>query len=484
MSLEDALAGLPNKVENPFTETTQFYSSGQSEIVIRPGIYTVKVYKGFEYRVGISEISVSEGEATDCQITMERWVNMADKGWYSADDHLHIARSVPELNPFTSKIMQAEDIHVANLLQWGLAHRFHNAVQYAHGPDGIYREGDYILAAGQENPRTDFLGHSIILGANTPIHLPDQYLIYRLFWEQAREQHALSGHAHLGYGSPIDVGGAYGLAVAVPYGLLDFIEVLQFSRAFYDTWYDMLNLGFRVTPTAGSDYPCVGANIPGRERFFAHIEGDLTYPNWLEAIRRGRTFVSNGPMLEFRVNASEIGEEVSMANPGVVSLEGSVHFDQTREDVLRVEVVENGTPVQSFPRTDDSGEIRFRVDHRIQATGWLALRASGEKIDEVRHSGLVRSLGTSAAHSAPIYVTMEGDIPLSETRRAKDVARRWLTRLEDLEARLDEEKITHLANRLARVPADVVQEDVLQRNRLALVEEIRTAKQYFGRLLD
>ena len=103
----------------------------------------------------------------------------------------------------------------------------------------------------------------------------------------------------------------------------------------------------------------------------------------------------------------------------------------------------------------------------------------GGKIDEVGSS-----LGTSAAHSAPIYVTMEGDIPLSETRRAKDVARRWLTRLEDLEARLDEEKITHLANRLARVPMDVVQEDVLQRNRLALVEEIRTAKQYFGRLLD
>ena len=44
--------------------------------------------------------------------------------------------------------MQAEDIHVANLLQWGNARHFQNAPQYAFGPDGLYHEGDYWLAAG------------------------------------------------------------------------------------------------------------------------------------------------------------------------------------------------------------------------------------------------------------------------------------------------------------------------------------------------
>ncbi len=474
---------MSKEVENLFTATKQFYSSGGSEIIVPPGSYTVKVYKGFEYRVGTSEFSVSAGEAAHCQVTMERWVNMPDRGWYSADDHLHIARSVPELNPFISQVMQAEDIHVANLLQFGLAHRFHNAVQYALGPGGIYREGDYILAGGQENPRTNFLGHSIILGADTPIHFPDQYLVYRLFWEQAQQQHGLVGHAHLGDWFPGDIGGAYGLPVVVPHGLLNFIEVLQFNRAFYDTWYDMLNLGFRVTPTAGSDYPCVGANIPGRERFFSYIEGDLTYQSWLEAIRRGRTFISNGPVMEFRVNGSGVGEEVTLRNAGAVSLEGSVQFDQTREDVMRIEVVENGTPVHNFPRVGDSGEISFKVDHQIQGSGWLALRAQGEKTDEASHSAFAFSMRDSAAHTAPVYITVEGDGPLSKTRRAKDVAGRWLNRLEDLEARLDEKNITHLADRLARVQLDVVQEEVLQKNRLALIEEIGTAKRYFEGLL-
>ena len=43
--------------------------------------YTVKVYKGFEYRVGTSEFSVSADQAAHCQVTMERWVNMPDRGW-------------------------------------------------------------------------------------------------------------------------------------------------------------------------------------------------------------------------------------------------------------------------------------------------------------------------------------------------------------------------------------------------------------------
>ena len=423
------------------------------------------------------------GGTVELELSLRRWIDMSQKGWYSADDHLHIARPVPELNPYIARIMRAEDIRVANLLQFGLADRFHNAVQYAHGPEGIYREGGYILATGQENPRTHFLGHSIILGLHTPIHVADQYLIYRLFWERARDQNGLTGHAHLGGTFPDDIGGQYGLPVVVPHGLLNFMEVLQFNRPFYDTWYDMLNLGFRITPTGGSDYPCGGANIPGRERFYARVEGELTYDNWLDAVRRGKTFVTNGPMLQFRVNDKEMGEELQIQEPGPVVLEGSVLFDPNQEDVLRLEVVEGGVTVHSLPRTDDSGEIRFKVEHQIQGNSWLAVRSHGDKVGEPQHSsGLFRPLDLSAAHTAPVYVTVDGGAPISANARAKDVARRWAARLDDLEARLAEDKITYLADRLARHPRDVVREEVLQRDRQALIEEIETARRFFAEI--
>src|SRR5205814_2265044 len=99
---------------------------------------------------------------------------------------------------------------------------FNNAIQYAHGKSGLYREGDYILAAGQENPRTSFLGHTIILGASSPIDVRAPYLVYRLFWEEVQKQKALAGYAHKG-----QIGGENGLAIDLPHNLLSFFEVLQ-----------------------------------------------------------------------------------------------------------------------------------------------------------------------------------------------------------------------------------------------------------------
>ena len=47
-------------------------------------------------------------------------------------------------------------------------------------------------------PRTHFRSHAITLGARSPIHFPQNYLIYRLFFEEARRQGAPSGYAHFG----------------------------------------------------------------------------------------------------------------------------------------------------------------------------------------------------------------------------------------------------------------------------------------------
>lgn len=478
MTLDEALAELSKKVENPFTDTTQFYCVGESEIDLPPGSYRLSVSKGIEYGTYAGEVQIASGGRVERKVEMSRWIDMAEKGWYSADDHLHIARPVDGLNPFISKMMQAEDINVTNILQFGLTRRFHNAIQYAHGPEGVYREGDYILATGQENPRTHFLGHVITLGAGSPINFPDAYLIYRLFFEEVRRQGALSGFAHFATDM---LGGHYGLAVVLPHDLLGFVEVFQFNRPNYSTWYDVLNMGFRVTPTAGSDYPCGDASIPGRERFYTRLEGPLAYDSWLEAVRAGKTFVTNGPILEFHVNGAEMGEEISLASQASVTVEGRVQFDRTRDDVERLELVENGRVVRSFPRCDDAGELSFRVEHPVRETSWLALRASGMKLGEVRRPTVYRAFEpTSAAHSAPVHVMLEGAPPLSAHPRARDVMRTWLARLEDLEARLEEDKIDSLATRLQESLLDLTDGDAIRRDRSALIDEIRQAKDYFA----
>jgi hypothetical protein len=463
---------LLRKVSVRYTGTEHFYSVGSSRVSLPAGAYRMKVSKGPEYSLLTCEVRIQAGETTDLLVKMTRWIDLSEKGWYSADDHLHLRRSRKESNTLFSKLMQAEDLHVANLLPFGdLTWGLINVTQYAHGEGGFYQEGNYILASGQENPRTNILGHTIILGADAPIHLADTYVLYHRFWEEARRRGGLSGYAH--YGTLL--GADQGLAIDLPSGLLTFLEVLQHDDAVCDVWYEILSMGFRITPTAGTDYATqISTNYPGRDRFYTKVQGPLTYTNWLEGVRRGRTFVTNGPFLEFHVEGKDIGEDVLLEKPKPVIVEGRVRFDPTRDDIDTLDVMRNGEVLRTFSREEASrGEISCRFRCETREACWLALRARGTKRGEQAYPA------TSVAHSAPIYVTVEGMPTLSAQPRAKVLAQAWATRLENLEKRLGDDKIGEMAADI-NVITDGVDIGHLRKNRLALLQAIRKAGKHFS----
>src|SRR6185369_1638129 len=86
-------------------------------------------------------------------------------------------------------------------------------------------------------------------------------------------------------------------------------------------WYRYLNCGFRLTATAGTDkmttFVTVGAN-----RVYARLDGEFTYENWIGALKAGRTFITNSPMLSFTVNGREAG--------------ATLRLDSKRDKVLQI----------------------------------------------------------------------------------------------------------------------------------------------------
>lgn len=494
LDLASTLAGFSDRVDNPYSHSEQFYSDGTSAVSVPPGSVTVRVFKGPEYRVSVETFEIPASGTVERQIDLARWSHMPQQGWYSADDHLHIPRPAAELNPHISKIMQAEDIHVANLLQMGKVRNTAIAVQHAHGPDGHYREGDYILAAGQENPRTHFLGHTITLGAPAFTFDPEKYLIYRLIWQETAKQGAINGfaHAYAPQGSPIAPHD--GMAVVLPHDLLHFVEVAQFNRSGYETWYDLLALGFRITPTAGTDYPCADQALPGHERFYTKVDGPLTYPKWLEGVRRGRTFVTTGPMIEFRINGEDIGSEIVLADAGSVTLAGRASFDPEQDHLAFLELLQNGVVVDRFSRVRGQNHVDFEVDRPVDASSWFAVRGYGVRLQEdplLIWATQGFSAGpmqfhsfqpTSNVHTAPIYVTLQGRPGIETSARSRHVAATWLARLEDLETVLEEENSTYLGAALEVPNFDAVPSETLRANREELLDEIGGAKEFFRKL--
>ena len=478
--LEDVLKKQSLEVKNPFSKTTQFYSDGRSIIRLPAGMAKIRVFKGPEYKLATSEIEMPEGKTLQHTIELSRLANMPQRGWYSSDDHLHIARPTKEIDPYISKVMQAEDIHVANLLQMGRESTFETTPQYAHGPQSWYREGNYILATGQENPRSHFLGHTITLGAKEPLNNLETYLIYRLLWQKAVEQGAINGFAHLG--TLANLGSHAGLPLVLPHGLMHFMEILQGNRPGYATWYDVLNLGFRVTPTAGTDYPCL-PSLPGHERFYTRVDGPFDYQSWLDAVRQGRTFVTTGPLLDFTVNGQEIGSEITVDEATTVLIETTVRFDPAKDEILGLELVQNGNVVRSFPRIADTGEMHVKIEYPIEQTSWLALRGYGNRAVEFY---LAHEFHVSTVHSAPIYVTVENMPPLTSQPAARAAARTWLAQLENLELRLGEENLQYFFELVERNKnsGDGISKELVSRNRTALLDEIAHAKEFFMKFLE
>jgi hypothetical protein len=491
------------EIWNPYTRTTQFYLDGASAVALPPGRYRVRVYKGNEFRVSRHEVEVEEGERVELVAKLERWIDPAREGWYSADDHLHISRLAPDSDAWLAKWMQAEGLHVANLLQMGTAAQFGVTPQYRYGEEGVFRAGDTLLLSGQEHPRTHFLGHTITLGAAEPIDLRDTYILYEGFWRASRRLGGVSGFAHWGIGPARD-----GLAIHAPAGGIRFVEVLQLEFPHYEVWYELLNLGFLVAPTAGTDFPCL-RSLPGRERFYARAGGALTRESWLEAVRRGRTFVTNGPILELEVEGMRPGEGVTLAEPGAVHAVGTVHFDPERDAIHSLELVRNGDVTALETRSAAPGRLQVEVDVPVERSAWFALRAYGSKLDEAPYvpfelPGWAEPVFTkyiaggggdelrgywpegadrpTAAHTAAVYVTVEGSGPPAGGERGRLLGRAWLERLDLLEERLSDDRIAEIPIWDWIPYSDGVSEAHLRRHRAALLEAIARARAFYAGL--
>ena len=407
-------------VRNPHSGAFQFYLAAESTLALPPGRYRVTAYKGFEYQPVVRQITIAPGSASRAVLPLARWIDMAALGWFSADDHLHITRSGPDDDPRLARWMQAEDVNVANLLQMDFVPGVLAATQYAFGPRHIFQDGDTIIASGQENPRTWILGHGIILGAASYIDFPDSPLEYGRYWQAAARDGALRGYAHWGSGAARD-----GLAIDAQTGNIDFLEVLQSDLASYDALYDILGLGIRMTPTAGTDYPCALTNLPGRDRFYTRVDGPLTYASWMTAIRRGRTFVSNGPLLtEFSVGDARVGDELRLPAPAALAVRGTVRFDPARDDVTALELVLDGEVVQVAQQRSAPGEIRMQTSLEVASSAWIALRAVGRKLDLPPFA----RPRTASAHTGPVYVAV-GGAKIADRDTARRLAEEELRRL-------------------------------------------------------
>jgi hypothetical protein len=213
---------------------------------------------------------------------------------------------------------------------------------------------------------------------------------------------------------------------------VDYIEVVGFSdhKSTAAIWYRLLNLGFRLPAGAGTDAMANYASLRGpvgMNRVFLDTEGDLSPDVLKAALKEGRTFATNGPLLGLEVEGRRPGATVSRSTPGKLRYRIAMRSPVAVE---HLELLQDGKVVRSFTLTGDRRRADAEGDLQADRSGWLVLRAWNDSSDPQ-----VLDIYPYATTS-PVYLQLPGGVRPDPADAAYFIA--WLDRvIADAESRVD-----------------------------------------------
>jgi hypothetical protein len=147
--------------------------------------------------------------------------------------------------------------------------------------------------------------------------------------------------------------------------------------------------------------------------------GALDHAAWLKALKEGRTFATNGPLLDLTLGGKEPGDEIALAKPGTLGLRSIVPVD-------RFQLIGNGEVVAEIPMSADKTTADATLKVAVKKSGWYVLRAY---TDQGRHpildfhvSGTTSPVFVSVAQ-APLRSKADADFFLAWTDKLEQASK-------------------------------------------------------------
>lgn len=409
--------GLPEK--HP---TRQWYChNGMSEIKGVYGDLKVEAFAGPEYEMAVNTMHIRVGQRVKLEMKLKRLAHPAKTGWRSGNTHLHLMkmtrpqadhylRTVPRSDGlelvFVSNLRRAgaekdyitnehrpADLKKLNIKElqfgWGQEHR-HN---YGPGGQGY---GHVMLLNLKQLVRPVSIGPGIMrAGTDHPPLAPGL--------QTARGQGATVIWCHNTFGLediPNWMNGTVDAQNIFDGGAHDSYE---------QTYYRYLNIGLRVPFSTGTDW-----FIYDFSRVYAKVEGKLTPAKWLAALRAGRSYITNGPLLELRCGQRDIGDVISLKEPGTLNFRA---LARGRNNFHKLQLIHNGKVVKEALPRKVGGHHAAILNWTLKAEdpGWVALRVdSGFATLPAAAPVTLKGKGVNEfgqglfAHTSPIYIDYRG----------------------------------------------------------------------------
>jgi hypothetical protein len=413
------------------SESQEFHTTVSAhpfEVKLPPGSYEWGVQYGKEY-FPLSESIVVGDEPVQLQLPLKRWINMAERGWYSGDTHVH--RTLGEL----PTVMLAENLNVAFPLTYWVTHAFRSPTSgdkttSTATPGALISVDDThviwprnteweIFSVGSKRHT---LGAVFALGHKEPFELGVPTV--KGVAEEAKRQGALLDLDKHDWPWSMTLPPTMGVQLyelannhmwrtkfaftnwssPTPKYMRPPLNVqsgnerewIQFTMANY---YALLNCGVNMVPTAGTANGVHPVPL-GFGRVYVEQPDGFSYENWVNGLKNGRSFVTTGPMVFASLNDKSPGERFESKGLFEATIKGGILSEYP---LSFAEIIHNGEPVRTImgrKQKTEAGAYRtlFQFEIPVTQSSWFAIRAW-----EDRPGGRVRF-----AHTSPWQIQIPG----------------------------------------------------------------------------
>ena len=417
------------------------YIDGACETLLPPGLLHIEIAKGPEYTPIDETITLLAGKLS-LRFTIERWSDVRKQGWYSGDTRVHF------LSPDAALLEgQAEDVAVVNLL----IEPAEVYDQHAKSSDAL---PNILSFSGQAFARqavgcgvaVNTLNSHMWHGFLALLHCHRVVHPLRFGGLNQQDNQTLADwcdqcHRKKGlviWAEPLhaSVYFAYGEPLAdMILGKVDAIEMSTFRNSCDDAvadYYCFLDTGI-VIPLVGASGKSSNGTVLGTMRTYANLPLDspVTYRTWIEAVRAGRTYASNGPLLDFRID-----DAVPASGTPIFSRDKPLRIRASVRSLAAfdwLEIVWNGAIIgESHASSGPLWEAVLEHELNVRGSGWLAVRCRGRTLVEGRripnfvfaHTSAIAVHGSEAGSWVlPRQVEKLMDALDAMLRWAKEIAR-------------------------------------------------------------
>ncbi len=455
----------------------QIYRADGESVTLPAGSFIVEYTRGPEYITQSRHMTVDEDAPDQIQrFEMRRWIHPAKMGWFSGDHHVHAAGcshyTDPQQGVKPEDMMRqivGENLDVGCVLTWGPCWYFQK--QFFQGRESPLSTPDTLMRYDIEVSGfpSDFCGHLCLIGLKeddftyekesefdwamgsekghfkgTKTKRIGEWPTWDLpILQWGKKQGAVVGFSHSGWGlhtkatdlpnmeiPPYDGIGANEYIVDVTHDAVDFISAADTPWPYeLNIWYHTNNAGYRARLSGETDFPCIYSNRVGMGRVYTKLDGKLQYDTWMNAIKAGRSYISEGlaHLIDFKVNDRELGtqnSQLDLAKPEkvTINLKAAAYLSEKLPEArgwkidqqpywyverarigdtrkVPVEIIVNGLSVarQEIEADGAMQDLKFDID--IQRSSWVAARIF------------------AAAHTNPIYVVVDKK-PIRASRKS------------------------------------------------------------------